>query len=399
MKLKYLAWGLLAWVCIDAGTVLARTESRKSRQAKIALEERRQEMDDLLNLVSVLIQDGHFDRARAVLTDFTAEDVKLVAARYYLLSGLIYLSVGDMRASEVDLRRSVDAGQTDPMVHVFLAQVCFKLEKYPETVEHVKLSGAAGDALVGVHLMKASAQRNMKDFKGALDTFSRAAARFVDSADLWHSHVLLLVELGLFQQAGDEARQYLKRENVTAVDYTVVSEALLRAEAYEEAIHLLEIARLKWPDNRDLTIQLARSYLNSGHELISARLFHAASLEDESFVQDAAELYRRHGKLSMALRLNERILDQKAKIRQRLGLLIEMERFEEASALSSRLSRLGLLEDDTIRYALAYALFKVGQMRQAEEQLARIQDAAVFQKSMELRMSMEQCRQAGWQCQ
>ena len=98
------------------------------------------------------------------------------------------------------------------------------------------------------------------------------------------------------------------------------------------------------------------------------------------------------------MRLNERVFDQKAKIRQRLGLLIELERFEEAAALGPRLSRLGLLEEDAVVYGLAYALYQVGHYESAEIQLKKIRDPELFGKASELRRAMERCAAAGWEC-
>ena len=67
------------------------------------------------------------------------------------------------------------------------------------------------------------------------------------------------------------------------------------------------------------------------------------------------------------LRANARILDQKVKLKQRVAILIDLERFEAVSALEPRLSRMELLDDNQeLRYALAYALFQVGEHRRAE---------------------------------
>jgi hypothetical protein len=92
------------------------------------------------------------------------------------------------------------------------------------------------------------------------------------------------------------------------------------------------------------------------------------------------------------------VSDQQAKFKQRLGLLIEQERFEEAAALEPRLSRLGLLEDQELVYGLAYSYFRVGKLRQAEGWLQRISAPDLFHKVVELRRVMAACREAGWQC-
>jgi tetratricopeptide (TPR) repeat protein len=93
------------------------------------------------------------------------------------------------------------------------------------------------------------------------------------------------------------------------------------------------------------------------------------------------------------------VQDQKAKIRQRLGLLIELERFEKAASLEPRLSRLGLLEDDSIRYALAYTYYKTGRLEKAETHAKRVLDPASYQKAIELHRAIDACRRSGWICE
>jgi hypothetical protein len=145
-------------------------------------------------------------------------------------------------------------------------------------------------------------------------------------------------------------------------------------------------------------MQLAHAYLEKGHPFIAARLFEHASRTDEKLTLDAAELYRRADRLAAAERLNAKVVDQKSKIRQRLGLLIELHRFEEAAALGPRLTRLGLLNEDAVAYGLAYAYFMTGRFNAAERQLKRISDAALFEKAIQLRRVMGTCSASDWQC-
>ena len=63
-----------------------------------------------------------------------------------------------------------------------------------------------------------------------------------------------------------------------------------------------------------------------------------------------------------------------------------------------KLSRLGLLSDENIRYALAYAYYKTGRFERAEEQLKPIQDPQLFESALQLRKAMAACREAGWEC-
>jgi tetratricopeptide (TPR) repeat protein len=204
--------------------------------------------------------------------------------------------------------------------------------------------------------------------------------------------------MGLYQQAVAVGTAYLSRKEAKAETYTAFSEALIKAKRYEDALLLLETARLRYPDDKNVVIQLARAYMEGGHLFVAARLFEQASRVNPDLTLDAAELYRRAGRPGRAVRLNEKVADQKSKVRQRLGLLIELERFDEAVSLAPRLARLGLIDEDAVRYGLAYAHFMTGRFEAAEKALEPISDPALFEKALQLRKIMGTCASAKWQC-
>ena len=79
-------------------------------------------------------------------------------------------------------------------------------------------------------------------------------------------------------------------------------------------------------------------------------------LSEPTYALYTAELYRQSGQMERALCRNRLVADQTEKIKQRLTLLIEGERYEESAALLDRVERLGLLSNESIAYALAYFL-------------------------------------------
>ena len=58
----------------------------------------------------------------------------------------------------------------------------------------------------------------------------------------------------------------------------------------------------------------------------------------------------------------------------------------------------GLIEDEDLRYAIAYALFKTGEFGAAERHLAVLTRADLFRKAAELRRAMQDCRKDRWKC-
>lgn len=193
-------------------------------------------------------------------------------------------------------------------------------------------------------------------------------------------------------------QQYLSREDVTADDYVAVGEGLRRSKQFERAREILESAHLRFPESEKLLVLLAHVYLDEERPLVAAMLFEEASRLDPKYALEAAELYLRAERYERALTLNGRVLDQAAKMKQRLSILLELERYESITAMAPRLSRLGMLEDDNVRYALAYGYFKNGELESAERHLRFIRDSRLFDSAMQLRRAMDACRKAGWEC-
>jgi hypothetical protein len=66
--------------------------------------------------------------------------------------------------------------------------------------------------------------------------------------------------------------------------------------------------------------------------------------------------------------------------------------------MQDALHRVGLFDDEDVRYALAYAQFKGGDFAAAEQHLAALTRPELFRKATELRRLMQDCAQARWTC-
>ncbi len=58
----------------------------------------------------------------------------------------------------------------------------------------------------------------------------------------------------------------------------------------------------------------------------------------------------------------------------------------------------GLIDDEDLRYAIAYAQFKTGEFDAAERHLALLSRPDLFRKAAELRRAMQDCRGDRWKC-
>ena len=81
-----------------------------------------------------------------------------------------------------------------------------------------------------------------------------------------------------------------------------------------------------------------------------------------------------------------------------INLALLQEDWERAAALDARLSRLGALDDESLRYGLAYAHFETGDHDRAEDLLRGIEDARLFRQATSLREAIDKCRERPEQC-
>jgi len=354
---------------------------------------------EFLSLAAVLIGDGNYQRARNALAgvDTNAEGVDL--ARYHTLSGLVALNFDELPLAAGHFEDAIAAGQAQPVVWLYLAQSYFGQEMYREALGALDEAGEDATRVPSVFMMRAQAHWQLGDYRSAWDWLWRGSEAFPErSSDFVRRQVFLLVDQGLFQEAADRGIAFLESGRAASDDAVAIGNALRQAGEAGQAAVILEKARAADPENPLIGKVLSRAYLDQGHTLAAADVMRTAAIRDPELVSDAAELYRRAGWPVQALTLNAQVIDQKQKLKQRLAIFVEMQRFEQAAGMEQDLQRVGLLDDEDLRYALAYALFKSGDFDRAEGHLQQLSRADLFRRATELRRAMEQCADAPWLC-
>jgi len=353
---------------------------------------------DWLSVSETLLRDGALDRADAALgnVDPAAEGVD--GARYWTVRGLIAMARNQMPAAVEAFEKGIAAGTVDPLVQLYLAQAYFAQQDWARTVATIERAGDALGDIAGAWSMRAHAQWMRGDRQQALDVLREATLRFPANNTFTRRQVFYLIEAGLYQDASTVAREFVRRTDVGPDDYAAIGAALRRAKSLDESKKLLESARLRWPDNDNLAKALAQTYLDAKMELAAANLLSEVAERDPALLTEAAELYRRAGLPTRALALNQRVLDPQKKLKQRVGILAELRRFEQIVAMGDALARARLLDDEDVRYALAYATFRGGDFDGAERHLAALRRPDLFRKATELRRIMSDCVDARWTC-
>lgn len=356
--------------------------------------------EDPLSLAALLISDGNWSRAAAVLDEIDPEDQSMDPVRYHSLRGLLALQKDDHGAAGESFQAAIaaDPEEADPTLYLYLARAQLLGGAPAEAIATLESAGEGVDALPSSWLIRAQAARSLGDMAVAWEALSQGATRFPERREFARQQMLLLVELGLTREAGDRASEMLAAGTITAADALVFSEALRRSGALEEAAVLLEEARLRFPEEPDIPARQAAVALDAGWPLTAARFLQVAAEYNNAYALDAAELFRRAGHIESALYMNARVEDPTEKVRQRFGLLLDAQDYERALVLQPRLSRLSLTQEDSVAYGLAYARFRTGDLDAAESLLKTISDPDLFEKATALRQAMQRCADRPGEC-
>lgn len=390
---------LRRWV-MRSVLALAALSLQLSASASLAKDDREEaEEVNHVDLAAKMIADGHYDRAEEVLAGVDPEQEGVDRKKLFTLRGIVYLKKQLFSASVDSFEAAIAAGQSEPVVRLYLAQGYFGLKSYEKCLTSLDGAGEAGTKAEEAHLMRARANWELRRHGSSIDALNAGLVRFPRSGQIQRMKLFFLVDLGLYQEVVQLSEAYLARPDVMEDDYVAVGEALRAGRQLSEAQLLLERALLRFPESEKIAVQLAHGYLDDGHPAIAAMLFEDAARVNPQYYLEAAELYKEAKRADRALSLNARVSDQRAKLKQRLSLLLSQERFEQVAAMTPVLSRLNLLLDDDIRYALAFAYFQTGQLELAEQHAKTITQSKLFEASVELRKAIDTCRDAGWECQ
>ncbi len=395
-RVRPVGWWLGVAMLVVAGMGIAPSSAAQGSE-----EGAEADKPDPVRLARMLVRDGHYGRAEKTLAQVdpsTHDD--LDRAAYHTVRGIVALQKKAYRTAVEQLDEAIRHGQTDETIFVHLAQAHYGLKHWEKVVQMVRNADQAGRELPDMWLMRAESQRKLGRLAEAWRTLGAGRARFSDESAFLRQQVFLAVEMGLYREAMRRGQRFLERRDGAASpeEYIAISEAFRRAGAYEQAQALLEQARLAHPEHVELTVHLAHAYIDADELMAGAGLLQRAAEHEATYLSEAAALYRRAGAYERALYLNARIDDDREKFEQRVAILLDRKHFARIASMEARLSRLGLLSEQKILYALAYAHFQVRDFERAERLTRRIDDPDLFESAVKLRRAIETCRDQPWTC-
>lgn len=350
---------------------------------------------DNVAIATMLLMDGYLDRAAAVLEEVDPNAEGIDQKQYWRLRGIVEMKRGLFSEAARYLDSAIELGDTEPRTSLLLVQAHSRAGN-PEAALAVFDEAPPGiRAFPESYLLQGRILYELNRKPQAFQTLDEGFARHPGHVEIERQRLFLLIDLGLYQAAVEASRHLLGRPGTEANDHLAVAEALRKAKQLDQAILLLEEALIRFPGDAGVRTQLASTYLDAKRPLTAAEVLRPAAWLDPEKALFTAELYRRSHKLDRAELMNERVADQEAKLRQRMGLLIERGAYEQAAALHPRLLRLGLLEDEQLAYALAYTFFKIGEHDRVRPMLSRLKDQKLFERGVELVRAVEVCKETG----
>ncbi len=352
-----------------------------------------------LDSAAALIKARRYDAGLAILLKQSPPEKKDDPKwrRYHTLVGLAYFGLKQYPRARAHLERAAEGGE-DPLLFVYLAQVYHHLRDPEAALRAIDRAGKLVEKYPGLYEIKAQSLWELGKKSLAWAVLSEARARFPKQDRFLKRQIRWLLEQGLYVQAAEMGLAHLAALSDDPRDYAVLGNALRKAGRFGLAAQVLEQGRLRHPHSLVLAKLLAHVYLSQGKPLAAAGILEQAAYEDAKLYADAAEAYRRAGDFTHALYLNAQIPDTKVQRRQKVALLLALRRYEAVLAMARSLARSGLLAEDPIRYALAYAAYRAGRLKLAETYLGPIRDPKIFRQASELRRIVKECEQEPWHC-
>ncbi|MEM6369223.1 MAG: hypothetical protein AAF851_13045 [Myxococcota bacterium] len=367
-----------------------------------------------VDLAALLARDGNYDRASATLQQVDTKAKDFDRQKFHLVRGIVRLNQQLFGQAAEDFQVSIDealrrqeaakedepeASGPDLLLYVYLGQSHFYAEDYEPALLAMQMAGPKADEIRSTFALRSEALYKLERPEEGWAMLTRGYALYPDYHELLRRKVFIAIRQKLFGFAARLGTAYLERAEAGYEDYIAIGTALLNSGSPEKALAFIELARLRNPEEAKVTVQLAQVYRRLDRNQTAADLLERLAYQNHPEVfGDAAELYRAAGDPFRALSLNRFIVDSKDRLRQRLAILIDQRNYAAVAAMQRDLARVRLMDDESIRYAVAYSRFQMGDFEEAEDLLSGLRDPSLFRKATELRQTMQNCRHERWKC-
>jgi len=400
--------------------------------------EKSQEGVDHLALASLMIYDARFDKAAEELALVDKKAPTFDAASYFSVLAVLYSKQNETKKAIDAYKKAIEATKGKKFVapkivtkekylfsiasksqekakvpkfdeekkreeklselYMYLTQEYYKLKDYKNTVKALEAAGEKGKSRAGLFTLRAECYYKEKEYSEAIQALNEGIKRFPQDSRLLKQKFYYFADLKLYQAAIESAKVYMNKVGASSKEYITLAQMLISANEIESAIKLLEESKLRFPSDAKIGILLGHMYLKKDMKHTTAHLFEESSYYDKNYLKDAVEMNRRAGANLHALYLNAQNIDKVEKLKQKIAIYLNAEEYRKIIGLSKALKRYKMLDDDNLRYALAYSYYMAGDYTSAEEQLKFISDSELFSKATVIRKNIEKCTNNSLEC-
>jgi tetratricopeptide (TPR) repeat protein len=394
---------------------------------------------DHLALASLMIYDGRLDKAEEELAQVDTMSETFDGATYYTIRGVLASKQEEYKKAIEHYRMAIDATEAKTFeppkleqskkylfslgksekknepaspefdaekvkkeklekLHIHLSQAYYRVKDYANTVKHLDLAGDRGRDRAALFILRADCYWKIQRFDDAIHALNRGLTLFPKDAALLKQKYYYFADLGLFQSAIACAKEYMAEIDADANEYIIFGQLLLEVGQDDEAIKILEKAKGKFPKNAKIAMLLGHIYMEKDMNFTAAHLFKGAAYHDKKYLKDAVEMHRRVKDFTHAVFLNAQMGDKVESLKQKVAIYLDRGEFEKVIGLTDGLERYNLLEDDNLRYALAYAYYMAKDYPNAELHLKQIYDNELFAKGSVILRNIEMCKENGTEC-
>lgn len=390
-----------------------------------------------LALATLMIYDAKYDKANEELNLVDKKSPKFDASKFYTISGVMYSKQNKSNKAILNFHKAVEATKVKVFkapkirnkekylfsvgsdakkktivkfdakkvkqekidkLYMHLSQEYYKIKDYENTVISLDNAGEQGRSKAALYTLRAECFWKLKKYPEAISAINIGIETFNDDTTLLKQKFYYYADLKLYQTAIETAKLYMKKAGSGVNEYIALAQMLIAGNQTDDAILFLENTKLKFPKEPKVSLLLGHMYLKKDMKHTTASLFENSSYYDKKYLKDAVEMHRRSGNNLHALYLNSQNIDKQEKLKQKIAIYINAQEFRKVIGLKKALQRYKMLDDDNLRYALAYSYYMAGDYEKSELHLKKINDNELFNKATVIRKNIEKCKNDTMEC-
>lgn len=340
-------------------------------------------------LVRALVDDNKLDLANEQLKEMSKDSA---SGFHKYWSGVVQFKKGNFKEAEKLLNQAHFGNETPEKQKrdLFLGRTQFNLNSFEDCAKHLKGVIDTSTATENDIILLAWCERKSNAPDKAWSTLVKSI-KTAKSLDVLQAANDFLISQKMFNLATQLSLDWLALRSRQSSDFITVADFFNKSGHPQGRLHVLEMARIKYPLDIDVNLNLNQIYYEKGMLLAVEEGFARASLVDAKYSYHAAEINRQTGRYERSQYFNARIPDEKERLKQKLAIYVDKGQFAMIASLESILQRSPLINDDEIRYALAYSLVRMGEYKRPLQYLAKITNKDFLEKTVILRNALTDC--------